>query len=84
MLACARVCRRSPLNLWRSFSSAAEGEEEIFGSSKDIPYVKWLNDEGRQYKRARPRNWLGGEVVECFHSWGLLFLTDHMPPSLFP
>lgn len=68
MLACARVCRRrSSLNLWRSFSSAAEGEEENF--SKEIPYVKWLNDEGRQFKRARPRNWLGGEVVESFYCW---------------
>lgn len=45
-----------------------EGDVEHDGRPTDPTYEAWLESTGVQYKNARPRNWIGGEVVEFVSS----------------
>jgi len=54
-LACARLCRSRP-QAWRNFSTTVRRQ------AIDPDYAEWIREEGRQFKKASPRNWLGGDV----------------------
>lgn len=80
MLAHLAQASRRPARSWltlapcRHYAAKSEGPEDPF--EQGPTYAQWLRTEGLKYKEAhRPKNWLGGEVVE-FVSCTLGYDTD--------
>lgn len=65
MLAHLTQASRRPARSWLSVASSRRNYAAKVDTSSDPEYGVWLRKEGVKYREPhKPKNWLGGEVVE--------------------